>query len=229
MLYIYYGSDRIKALGAAEKIIAKVKADEIIFFDEATVNAEAILSLAEQQGLFGGTKLIKLDGVLENSAEKERILKNLEVLKKSPSLFIFLEDSLKADTVKEFKKFAEKIEEFKLLKKKEDFNIFALGDAFGMRDKKSFWVLFRRAIEAGKNAEEISGTLFWQIKSMLIVQAGDGGTLSPYVAGKAKRYLNNFKKDELRDFASNLLKKYHEAHRGRGDLETALERFALSL
>lgn len=229
MLYIYYGGDRIKALKAAEKTLARVKTEENIYFDEATINTETILALAEQQALFGGVKTIKLDNVFSNSEAGEIVLDSLERLKKSPNTFVFLEDSLNAEKVKAFKKYSEEIEEFKLGKKREDFNIFALADAFGMRDKKSFWVLFRRAIDSGKSGEEIAGTLFWQMKSMLIVQKGDAHTLSPYVAQKSKRYLNNFKKEELENLTSTLVEKYHEAHRGKGDLETILERFALSI
>lgn len=229
MLLIYYGGDRVKSLSVAEKTLLKVKADEIISYDETTVNVETLLSLAEQQALFGGVRAIKLDNVLSNIEVGETILKNLEVLKKSPSTFIFLEDSLNAETAKSFKKYAQECLEFKLPKKREEFNIFKLGDAFGMRDKKAFWVLYTRAISYGKTGEEIAGTLFWQIKSMIIVEAGGGTTLSPYVLNNCKRFVRNFKEGELQVFARTLIDKYHQAHRGRGDLETALERFVLSI
>ncbi|MDO8492476.1 MAG: hypothetical protein Q7S34_02450, partial [bacterium] len=107
MISIFYGNDRIKALSAAEKILVKTKADGIVLFDEATINVEELLSLAEQQALFGGTRVVKLDGVLSNEETKEVILKNLESFSKSPTTFIFLEDSLLADEVRQFKKYAE--------------------------------------------------------------------------------------------------------------------------
>src|SRR3989344_8757951 len=53
-------------------------------------------------------------------------------------------------------------------KKGREFNIFALTDAFGARNKKDAWIIYQKALLAGLSAEEIFFKIIWQVKSMLI-------------------------------------------------------------
>ena len=230
MFYVLYGNDRLKLLKEAENILGKNSEEKPIYFDENLQDASELLSLATTDNLFSEKTAVKCDGVLEREEVAEAILKNLEDFSKSPNIFVFLESSIDVETLKILKKYSDKIENYKLAEKKwGEFNIFQLSDALGMRDKKTLWVLYTKAINAGKTGEEIAGTLFWQLKSMILVSRGEGKSLNPFVANKAKSFLKNYKQEELEKFSLQLIRDYHEAHRGRFELETALERFVLSV
>lgn len=230
MLAVFYGSDRVRLAKRAGDFISKQDFDEIISFDDSTINCDELLNFTEQSALFGGRKLIKLDGVFDNEDVLSATLKNIELFEKSDNIFVFLETKILAGDLKKLKSHAEVCEEFKLEEKpKEKFNIFSLADALARRDKKSLWVLYQKALRAGKVPEEISGTIFWQLKTLMILEQGGGKTLSPYVVSKNKSAIKNFKEGELANITANLIKNYHEARRGRGDMEVALERLILSI
>lgn len=230
MLAVFYGSDRAALTKRASEYIETLGADEVISFDEMLNNFSDILNFAEQGALFGGSKVIRMDGVLENQDVSETLIENLERLSVSESTFVFIESRIPASDLKIIRKFASIVEEFKMEEKKtEKFNIFSLADALARRDKKSLWVLYQKALRAGKSPEEISGTIFWQLKTMMILQGGGSKTLSPFVVSKNRNMLKNYKEGELDTITKNLITKYHEARRGRGDMETALERFVLTI
>lgn len=228
MLYVYYGNDRLKSLRLAEAVLQKFPTEEVVRFEEATVEIDELMALTSE-GLFGGGKAVRCDGILSTATVKEAVFDNLNLLQQSKKVFVFIEDYLSAPDLKIMEKHSSEVVECKLGTKKESFNIFSLADALGMRDKKALWVLFTRALASGKSSEEISGTLFWQLKNLLIVEAGGGKTLSPFVVSKAKRFSKNFKQGELQSLALALVTAYNEAHRGGVDLETSLERFILSV
>ena len=197
-------------------------------FDENTEDSTELLSLATTNDLFATKVAVKCDEVLQSYFANE-ILKYAESFQLSPHTFVFIENSINAEVLKKLKKHAEKIEQYKLLQKKEVFNIFQLSDALGLRDKKTLWVQFSKAIDAGKSGEEIAGTLFWQLKTMALLAKGESKSLNPYVASKAKQFLKNYQEEEIEKMSYDLILRYHEAHRGRYDLETALERFVLAI
>lgn len=230
MLAIFYGNDRLKISKRVSDFVSNQEVDEIISFDDSNVVVDELLNFCEQTALFGGRKLIKLDGVFENDEVLSSVVKNAEAFSKSDNIFVFLEAKILAPDLKKLKSFASICEESKLEEKpKEKFNIFSLADALGRRDKKTLWVLYLKALRSGKAPEEISGTIFWQLKTMMILEQGGGKTLSPYVVSKNKVSIKNFKKGELATISSKLIENYHEARRGRGDMEVALERLILSL
>lgn len=229
MLYVYYGNNRVRALLQAEKVLEKCGAEEVVHLDDTTATLSEIFGLAEQEGLFGGTKAVRGDQLLGSDELGKDLLKQLNVLSSSKTVFVLLEDKILAEPLRAIKKVTTEVEEYKLAETKSAFNTFALADALLMRDKKALWVLLMRAFKAEKTAEEIIGTLFWQMKSFLIVENGGGTSLSPFVVGKVKRQLKNFKTGEMKELTNKLLTAYHEARRGRGDMETALERFVLGV
>jgi len=115
---------------------------------------------------------------------------------------------------------------------KKDNTFFALADALGARDKKKLWLLLRNALDHDSVPEELHGILFWQAKSLALAaqtaSAGEAG-LNPFVYGKAKRFLVNFKQNEIEKMLSKLVWMYHEAHRGRVDFSIELEKFVLDI
>lgn len=114
----------------------------------------------------------------------------------------------------------------------KEFNIFVLTDALGARKKKEAWILYRRALSAGLSAEEIFFKLFWQVKSMLIAAKTKnvGETdMKTFPYNKAKSFLKNFQSNELEKLSEDLVTGYLLARRGRGEIETLIEKIILKL
>src|SRR5690606_30892279 len=74
-------------------------------------------------------------------------------------------------------------------KTKSDFNIFALADALRVKDSKKLWLLLQEARASGQEAEAIFGTLWWQVKAIVLAgtsaSANEAG-LKPFVYSRAK-------------------------------------------
>lgn len=112
------------------------------------------------------------------------------------------------------------------------FNIFLLTDAVGVRDKRNAWIIYRRAIASGMSAEEIFWRVMWVVKSMLLAsRTKDSGEtdMKPFPYNKAKSFLKDWKREELEALSEKLVVGYHEARRGRGEIETLLEKAILAL
>ena len=80
--------------------------------------------------------------------------------------------------------------------------------------------------------EEIHGILFWQVKSIVLASRTKSATeagLNPFVYSKAKSFAENFNQQELDKILEDIVRLYHDAHRGLHDFETAMEIFILSL
>jgi hypothetical protein len=118
-----------------------------------------------------------------------------------------------------------------LSKKQNDFPIFGLTDAIGARNKRESWIQYQRALASGLSAEEVFWKVVWQIKNMLTASrtTEKESGLNPFVYKKAKAALGHFKPGELEVFSEQLVVGYHEARRGKAEIETFLERFLLSL
>ena len=160
-------------------------------------------------------------------------------MKESPNIFILLEGKVLAELKKALEKHADQTVVSDLpvksgfgADKKDEFNIFALADAVGSRDPFKSWTIYRQAVDDGIGTESILGTLFWQVKSMILagkaVSAGEAG-LSPFVFSKSKKYAGNYSPAELNSFALNLISLYHDSHRGAVDAELALEGLLLRI
>ncbi len=185
-------------------------------------------------GLFEQKYIVVLDRVFENEEAKEFVFKNIKETGVSENIFIILEGKLDKKTLTKFEKNSEKIQEFEKaeVKKQEKFNIFTLSDAFGGRKKKELWVLFQKAISVGMSPEEIHGTLFWMVKSMILsknAKTFEEAGLSSFVFRKSVSFAGNFEDKELKNISSNLVSIYHNARRGGMELGTALEVFILSV
>jgi DNA polymerase III delta subunit len=169
-----------------------------------------------------------------DSEISDEILKRLKDMKESENIVIWSEGELNKAPLEKIKKHAEKIEEFekKEVFKKKEFSIFFMADALGERDKRKLWLLFVEALRRGKVMEEMHGTLFWQLKTILLAKrtksASEAG-INPYPYGKAKSFAKNWGEEELNRALLNLCEMYHRAHRGEVDFEIAMERFALSI
>lgn len=238
MLYFLYGNDIDKARSKALELVlimqTKKPDAELFRLDKDNWSQAKLEELSRAQGLFERKFIVLATRLLEGKDTRSEITEKFDLLKSSDNIFIFLEEGLDKATLALVEKFAEKIQLFeKTIAKKPDLsNLFSLADALGERNKKQLWVLYEKAIRKDSSPEELSGILFWQLKSLIIASttenAGDAG-LSPFVFSKAKKYAKNFSVEDLERLSSDLLKIYHRAHRGEIDFETSLERFILAV
>jgi len=205
MLYVFHGTDVAKSAEKTHSLIGSLrsKRPDAAFekIEAGSWNPAAIEGHICGQGLFSSKYIILLDRVTENAEAKESLAGMIAAMNESPNIFIVLEGKLTADLKRAVEKDAEKSVASDLKDKmpaKAGADIFALASAFGSRDAFRAWTLFRQATDAGTEPEAIAGILFWKAKSMGSVP-----------------------------LARKLIVMYHEAHRGRNDLELSLERLVL--
>lgn len=207
MIYILSGNDTKKKGAYLKKLH---KGDLPIFVPEENVTKEILFYYAMTKSLFGESPII----ILENIIKEGNITfstEDLLVLKDSKTTFVFTEEKLLVPEVKKYKKYAT-IEDFSssTTKKISKMNVFGIADAFSRKDKIGTWILYRDAIALGVSPEEISGIIFWKIKTMLLTG------------------VKFFSNDELKNKSSELVSLYHKAHRGECDFTIGLEQFILS-
>lgn len=113
-----------------------------------------------------------------------------------------------------------------------EFNIFPLTDAIGDRDKRSAWVVYEQALASGMVADEIFWRVMWGVKALLLsakTASAEESGLNPFVYKKFKSCLKNWKVEELEKLSESLVVGYHDARRGKGEMETMIEKVLLSL
>lgn len=232
MLYVIYGTDTEKArdkFGALIKMLQKKKSDAELFqFDPDNWEVSRFEGLISGQGLFENKYIVSLARCLEDDVRDR-----LKDLQESENIFILFEETLSTKDKKKLEKYAEKIEEHVRKKEiKKEFNIFALTDALGRRDRKTLWKLYQEALAQSKTAEEIHGVLLWQLKTMCAAEKeadAKSAGLKPFVYSKAKGFLNNFKKGEIGSVTKDWIALYHEARLGRVDFDLGLEKAILNI
>ncbi len=178
-------------------------------------------------GLFGGVEYYVFH---ELASYPDRKL--LQQLQESPNYFFFLEEKVLKKTSENFLKVEAKIIEFKEAKvaAEKKFNVFALADALGERDKKKLWLLYHQALEVTDSPEEINGILLWQLKNLALIHRSPNGIpdMNPYVYTKNVRYSKNFTFDEVLNLMNQFTTAFHR--RDTFDtLEIKIERIILSL
>lgn len=225
MIYFYHGTDTEKARVKSRELIDSLrkKKPDASFFKIDSDNF--LMSILDEyiggQGLFVNKNIILLDRLCEKKEIKEQFLEKIKEIAESQNIFIILEGKIDKATAVKIEKKSEKFIKFDLdekaltekeNKKNDELNIFEIANALARRNKKEIWVLYRQLIDSGKVAEEIHGVLFWKAKTMLLA----GGTY-------------NWKDRELLKFIDELVTVYHEARRGRHELETGLEALILGI
>lgn len=236
MLYLIHGSDREKARAKKDELLTVLRGKrpdaEVFILDTDTFTPGKLESLYSSQGLFEQKHIAVLDGILMDKTGKENILSALAALAESSSVFLLLDGALDVKTVALIEKHAAKTYSFGEKKKAEWGNNigFLISDAVGGKDKKNAWVLFQKALQTGSSAEEIHGTLFWQMKTILLAKktkSAEEAGLKPFPYGKAVRFAKNFTEEELDETLSRLIDMYHGIRMEGGELEIELEKFLL--
>jgi len=237
----------MKARATAQKtvVVARKKHESAEFFKLTVENfsENKLDELIASQGLFYSGSVVLADNLCEEEEITEILLKKLKEIKESPNFFVFLEGKLNKKELEKFKKYADKVEEFKkperkltkkevLAEKGEKVDFFDFTNALGEKNKKKLWTLYQDALMEEVPSEEIHAMFFWQVKAMLgAVKCKDAteAGLNPYVFTKSKNYAKNFNENRLKEMSTKLFEMYHQAHRGKIDFAVALEKFILEL
>ncbi len=249
MIYFLYGEDTNKSRGKLKSLLESLflKKPNAGFFklDSDSFIEIKLEEFIESQGLFEKKYIVQMDGLFEDLTISKFLLDKLEDLEKSENIFIFIETKIKSPFLKKIEKYSAKVQEFPLKKNvgrdfstnsssfnPSEFNIFDLATCFGNRNKKDLWVLYQKTKAKDIPTEEVSGILFWQLKTMFQVlkskNVAESG-LKPFVFNKARGYLRKYSKDELENMSSSLVSIYHDARRGGLEFDLALEKFILEL
>jgi hypothetical protein len=133
-------------------------------------------------------------------AEAQEFIDLVPELNSSPHTFVFEEEKLLKKETDALTKAGVKIETVKERKQEWRFDQYGVASALGSRDKKKLWLGLMAAFRAGEKAEAVAGLMAWKARAM---------------------------KDA--NLSRELTFMYHDSHRGAGDLELLLERFALKL
>jgi DNA polymerase III delta subunit len=235
MLYVIYGTDRDKILTAQRGLLTRLKTEnpgiDVFSLSEENYTSEELERYVSSAGLFNQKHIVTLLDLLEDEDYGESVVGNLAVMADSENYFIIREGKLSVKTAKACMEHADECMEFALPKGSEEkpFSVFSLADSLGNRDKKNLWILYQEALREGLSAEEIHGLLTWQMKTLVQIAKGATAGLKPFVLGKGKRFLSNYKGDEATEKLFELTVMYHEARRGGLELPLALERFILGL
>ncbi|MBP9711251.1 MAG: hypothetical protein KBD50_03300 [Candidatus Pacebacteria bacterium] len=146
-----------------------------------------------------GVQTFMYAGILTGDSGEE-VLEEAKAFKDSPHTFVFEEDKLLKKHTDALTAAGIKIKEVKVKKEEWKFDQFGLTFALAAHDKKRLWLGLMQAFRAGEKAEAVAGLLAWKARALKDIK-----------------------------LSRELTFMYHDSHRGAGDLELLLERFALKL
>lgn len=239
MLYLFHSSDITLARAKAQALLATLRVKKpdaaLVRFDGENVSPPALLELAQTQGLFVQKCIVLLD-TLSNAEEPDMLWETLGALASSENIFILVEKTPKKDLLKRFEKTATEVREIIVrgarAPARAPENPFAIADAFLEKNGARLWAVYLRLLDMGLLPESLLGTLFWQVKVLLLAKSArsaEEAGLKAFPFSKAKQAAGKFTEAELRARAEELVTLYHEAHRGAFSLERGLERWCLGV
>lgn len=233
MLHVFFGNGVVAVRQKAFSFVASIEREGTkLERIEAEKYAPGLCAdIATSSSLFGGETIYLLDTPSSDLDFYEEVVASLEAFKESANTFVIIEASLLAPAKKIFGKYADSIEEITTAAV-ERFNAFAMADSLSSKDKKTLWLQLQDAKRAGLSAEEIIGTLWWQLKTLRLssqTRNAEEAGMKDFLYNKAKRSLRNFKDGELEVLSQKLLALYHDGHLGKSDIDLALEKWVLTI
>lgn len=233
MLQVFFGNNTIAVRTKAQECarIFETKGMSLSHIDADTFLQGALAEAAGASSLFGEKTVYVLDMPSSDAAFAAEVENLLPELQASAHVFVVIEGPLLAAQKKQFQKYAESSEELSQSKERA-FNVFALADSLSRRDKKTLWLGLCEAKAAGLSAEEIIGTLWWQLKTLRLASLTDTAAqadMKDFPYNKAKRSLAHFKDGDLERLSQSLLALYHQGHQGETDIDLALEQWTLTI
>ena len=234
MIELYYGGDFDKARDASRTAV-DVRTKEgstVVRIDSNNFSPQALDECIGSQGLFFSRLVVDLKDVCDLAERKEVVLERLNEMAASPNVFVWSERQLDVKSLAEAKKHVALFKDFpaKAKSRPEAPAVFDFAAAVAMKDKKRAWSLYASKIREESSPEETCGTLVWQFKMIVLAHVcmtADEAGVSPYTFSSAKRLATKVSKEEALARLREVVSMYHEAHRGRVDLDAAIEQFAL--
>lgn len=236
MLYFLYG-DKIKARKNLNKhldaLILKKPDAEVFRVNKESFSKNLVLELLSSQGLFSKKYIVVLDNLFEDETFFESCKDLFSDFKGSDHIFLIIESDIAKKEFDFIKKFSEKVWEFEEKKEeKKEFNVFGLANYLGNKDKKNLWINFLKAIDFGVSGEEISGILFWQMKSIIVAICSENqvkSKLNPFVYKNALAFSKKWKKEEILGFCDDLVSINQKVRNGEGEISLLLEKRILEI
>jgi len=233
MLYVFYGTDQIKVRQQAHLTLTKLlkEGEEVERIEGDGYSAGKLQALSSMVSLFSPRAVYLVETPSSEEAFAEDFMASLKELGDSEHQFVVIEQALNAAQKKKITTYATIVDEYK---KTEDaaFSPFKMSDALALRDKRSLWLLFQEAKTHALSSEEIIGTFWWQLKTMrlaAVTRTAEEAGMKEYPYKKAKSALMAFPLPAVEKKSRELLELYHEGHRGKRDLDLALEAWVLTL
>lgn len=216
MIYLFYGSDALKARAKAFQWVsaARAKAPDAIYMrlDAGAITNQSLAEVVGTQGLFYTKTLVLLDDPFSEVASGEALLESLSLLADSPNPIAILAPKLLAARAKKIEGKAEKVFKVDKVEKKEarGFNS-SLVNALADKNREALWKEVAKALREGDAPEAIHGLLHWKARDMM--QKGNR------VWGK----------DGARKLSRELIELLSDSRGGELGLKEGLERWALSV
>jgi DNA polymerase III delta subunit len=227
MLHVIVGSHYEKAQEALAQIKKTTPEMSVRSFDDGSFDIEAIEELTAGSGMFGDRYVVVIHGGVQNVTHRPLLLGMLQGMRSCDNVFVLMEESMLAPQKKKFE--SSEIIDVGKPASGEAFNMFALTDTVGNRDKKKGWLLLQQAYESGADAEHVIGILWWAMKNMLLVAKSiENPGLKPFVYNKTKQQARNYSLAELEGFAQKLVQFRYRARTG-ASLAGLLEQWILAL
>lgn len=234
MLTILLGQN-LEARGARlEGILSKERdaGNDVALYTDVNFNKDEIVFSANSVSLFGKKNIFVLTGICDNSETRAELEELLPLMCESSENFILCEKVILAPFMKKVAKLGATVENFEETKsvKKENFNPFALTDAYCDKKRSLAWAIYREGISTGIDPHELHGKIFWATKNMIITKlaktVAESG-INPYVYAKTKKSAEKFTLEELQKNLITLANLFHDTMVSGINLETSLESFVL--
>ncbi|MFT7557958.1 MAG: hypothetical protein ACI83D_000634 [Planctomycetota bacterium] len=227
MLKVISGSHYEKAQDELARLKTKSRGREVRYFEEGALDHVQIEELVAGGGMFNEQYLVIIENGMQQAENQSFFVAMLGDMRISDTLFVFMEQVLLAAQKKKFK--PEEITDVGKIEKKEEFNLFAITDTVGNRDRKNGWLILQKAYDGGVEAEHVIGLLWWAVKNMLLVSKSETNPgLKPFVYNKTKQQAKRYTLTELEHLAYTLVAYRYRARTG-SELPLLLERWVLEL
>ena len=159
-----------------------------LLFDGENFNQGALTDALFSTPLWGASSPVVLRFFLESDEGRSYLEQHIESLNTLDTPVLLVEHTLGKKDETWLEKLGVIITKEKKEVKKE-YTPFAFAEKVADKDKKNAWIEFMYLISIGKSAEELVGTLIWQMKSIVLAKeySPAESELSPFVYQKAKR------------------------------------------
>lgn len=233
MLRLYYGNTQgpVRATMQQEVLHTASPEVEVVYLEADRFVAGQVVEAVHGTSLFNASYIYVLDTPSENAEFATEVQTNLDSLAAATDQFIVLENKLTAAEKKIYAKYTDDIKDCSVAVAKRP-DAFAMTDSLCQRNKRRLWLELQTVRWNGLTAEEIIGTLWWQLKTLRLAAITTSATeagLKEYPYKKAKQALSKYSLPEIETLSKKLLQVYHDGHGGMRDIDLALEEWVLTV